>query len=110
MKKLSENQKEFLLNNFFKNDITNWRNIAIKLLENGFCIVAGNRNIWIGGIGNFIKTVPAENAVDCLMYVFDLDYFLSSEWYKENSRNYLQILKEEKTDLFEKYNEIKNLI
>lgn len=54
---LTENQKEFLLDNFFKlGDYYGWKNIATKLLENGVCVVAGGECIWRGGIGNFITS------------------------------------------------------
>lgn len=63
---------DFLLE-FFKNEThAGWAGIATKLLENGFCIVAGEGCIWNGGIGSFIDTSPALNAVGCTLYEFDL--------------------------------------
>lgn len=53
-KKLNKTQKEYL--SFFENDKYNgWENIAKALIEKGSCIVAGDKPIWQGGIGNFIK-------------------------------------------------------
>lgn len=88
--KLTENQKEFLLNYFFKNEsFAGWKSIATKLLDNGSCIVAGNDCIWKGGIGNFIRTEEAEDAVDCIKYSFAINYFLSSEWFKQIHNSYI---------------------
>jgi hypothetical protein len=80
---LSDYQKTFLLDYFFKNEKhSGWKNIATKLLDTGECIVAGKECIWVGGIGNFIKIEEAKDAVDCDLYKFDLEYFFTSEWYK----------------------------
>jgi hypothetical protein len=114
MKKLTKNQKEFILNHFFKNDsYPGWKNIGISLLENGYSIVAGNGCIWHGGIGNFIKLENTTEFIDCTKYIFDLDNFLTSAWYKEISDNYIDILKDKKIEiskklieLEEEYNEI----
>ena len=107
MRKLTDFQKEFILKNFFENETyPGWRNIAIKLLEKGKCIVAGNGCIWIGGIGNFIKTETAKDAVDCTLYKFDLDYFLTSEWYKEIKNSYMSILSEKKIEIEKEFEEI----
>lgn len=89
MKKLTTNQIEFLLKHFFQNPrYADWRNIAINLLNTGECIVAGDKCIWLGGIGNFIKTEPAKGAVCCSLYKFDLQNFLSSECHKEVKKEY----------------------
>lgn len=74
----------FLLDRFFYHeDYPGWRNIATKLIQDGSCIVAGNECIWRGGVGNFIQTEPAKNAVDCLLYEFDLAELEESAWYNE---------------------------
>ena len=110
MNKLTEYQKNFLLEYFFRNEAyVGWKNIATKLLEKGECIVAGNECIWNGGIGNFINTEKAENAVDCLLYKFDLDVFLSSEWYKMISNDYISILSTKKMQINDEYNDITSL-
>lgn len=83
MRKLTDNQKEFILQFFKHGEYAGSRFIAIKLIDTGQCIVAGTECIWRGGIGNFIKTSPAENTVECSLYEFDLEYFLRSEWFKE---------------------------
>jgi hypothetical protein len=110
MKNLTDNQINFLLEYFFENEkYAGWKNIATELLKNGSCIVAGTECIWIGGIGNFIKTEKAEKYIGCILYTFDLEYFLSSEYYKEISNNYIlnnvEIIKEKGQII----NEIKQL-
>jgi hypothetical protein len=103
-------QKEFLLKYFFKNEkYAGWRHIAEKLLDTGKCIVAGRDCIWHGGIGNFIHTEPAKNAIDCLEYTFNLEYFLDSEWYKEISNGYIAELASKKREIEEEYEQIINL-
>jgi hypothetical protein len=87
--KLTHYQKEYLLLHFFKNDeYAGWEGIARKLLDTGKCIVAGKECIWVGGIGNFIKTSEAEDAIDCLLYNFDFNALISSKWFKEHTIEY----------------------
>jgi hypothetical protein len=84
MTKLTEVQKNFIYKTFFKNsNYAGWGAVAEKLLTKGKCIVAGTKCIWVGGIGNYIKTKEAEEAVDCLEYTFDLNSFLKSNYFKE---------------------------
>lgn len=110
MKKLTENQKNFILKYFFENEkYAGWRNIASELLENGSCIVAETGCIWHGGVGNFIKTKPAEGAIDCTLYTFDLDEFLSSKWYKKISIIYISELAQKKREAELEYDEISSL-
>ncbi len=107
MKALSENQINFLLEYFFKNEeFPGWKNIAIKLLNTGTCIVAGKKCIWKGGISNFIKTKEPENAIDCLLYEFDLDYFLTSKLFKETKHQIISYLLKEIEQLNIKYEDI----
>lgn len=110
MQKLTHHQKEFLLEYFFKNEkYTGWKNIANKLLDNGKCILPKYDCIWVGGIGNFINAEPAKDAVNCLEYSFDLEYFLSSEWYKQVCTQYIAILSQKKREIEEEYEDICNL-
>lgn len=109
-RKLTEYQKEFILNKFFKSlPVPGWINIARKLLDTGKCIVPGDRCIWIGGIGNYISTKEAENAIDCLLYELDLDLFLSSDWFKEYKIDYEKDLLERRSKIEEEYLDISNL-
>lgn len=88
MRQLTENQVIFLLSFFENNEYAGWKSLATRLIKNGSCIVAGNHNIWVGGIGNFIKTYKNDNFIDCLEYTFNLEEFLNSAWYKENAEIY----------------------
>ncbi len=100
MKKLTENQITFLLRYFFKNEkYPGAENIARTLLEDGECVVAGNHCIWHGGIGNFIETKQAEGIVGCLLYTFDLETFLTSEWYNNVKNQYLTLLSDKELEL-----------
>ena len=104
---MTEYQKNFLLDCFFKNEeYAGWKNIALTLLEKGQCVVAGENCIWTGGIGNFIKTEETEDFIGCIKYVFDLKSFLRSEWYKEISEEYTTSLAVEKASLDQEYAEI----
>lgn len=110
MKELTENQKTFLLNNFFKNEqYAGWKNIATTLIEKGKCVVAGDRCIWLGGIGNFINTSNADGYFDCLLYEFNLDYFMTSEYYKEIHAAILEELSDKIIHLQEIHSDISNL-
>lgn len=110
MRTLSEYQKNFLLDYFFKNEkYAGWKNIATKLLETGQCIVAGKDCIWIGGIGNFIKTEDAKDAIDCTLYKFDLECFFTSKWYKAIRDSYASILLSKKREIEQECEEIANI-
>lgn len=110
MRKLTKFQKEFILNYFFKNEkYAGWRDVANKLLEKGECIVSGGDCIWNGGIGNFIKTEKSSNLIDCLEYKFDLEYFITSKWYREIKNEYMAILSNKKIAIEEEYNDINNI-
>ena len=83
MKQLTKIQKDFIVEMFFKNEkFAVAKNVAEKLLEKGECIVAGEDCIWRGGIGNFIKTTKADDVFGCLKYSFNLEQFLSSDFFK----------------------------
>lgn len=100
MKTLTQNQIDFLLEYFFTNEkYAGWKNIATTLLIHGSCIVAGTTCIWDGGIGNFIKTSPAENTIDCSLYEFDLEYFLTSKWYIEVKNEHVKALNDRKIEI-----------
>lgn len=110
MESLTDNQIEFLLQYFFKNEaFAGWKNIATKLLINGSCVVAGTDCIWKGGIGNFIQTDEAEEAIRCVKYSFDLDNFLDSEWFKEIHSEYVSELAKEIRRIEYKYHDIAKL-
>ena len=93
---LTESQKQFLLSTFFESDkYPGSRSIGDKLLTDGKVIVAGDKCIWIGRIGNFIQTKETTEAIGCIEYNFDLDTFLSSNWFKEMKDLHIKELSEE---------------
>lgn len=108
--KLTEYQKDFLLEYFFKSEkYPGWKNIATQLLEIGNCVVAGTGCLWHGGIGNFINTNNSEGLIDCTLYEFDLESFLKSDWFKEVSDSYISILSDKKKLIEDEYEQIYNL-
>lgn len=81
---LTTTQKHYIAETFFKlESYAGWKAIAFYLLGTGECVVAGDNCIWVGGIGNFIKTSAADGYWGCLKYDFDLESFLASNWFKE---------------------------
>jgi hypothetical protein len=112
MRTLTEYQKNFILEHFFSNEDYKftWKRIATALLDTGECLVSSDNSIWNGGIGNFIKTETPENAIGCLLYKFDLDYFLTSLWYKEIASLYLSELVDKKCKLEKEFAELSNTL
>lgn len=110
MANLDNAQKEFLLKFFELPHLPGWKNIATKLLENESCIVAGTDKIWIGGIGNFIKTKSADILIDCLEYTFELEQFLSSKMLEERVDLELSKLEKDIENLKNKKQSIETLI
>jgi hypothetical protein len=107
---LRQQQKDFLLNHFFKNDsYPGWKNIATCLLEEGKCIVPGENCIWNGGIGNFITISPTKLAVGCVLYTFDLKTLLTTDWFKDIYEQYVSSLLDRKKQIEIEYNEIYGL-
>lgn len=107
---LNENQINFLLEYFFKNEeYAGWKNIAKSLIISGSCVVAGDRCIWIGGVGNFITTEKAEGLFGCLKYTFDLSRFVKSEHFKEIHDAVLLDLKDKHTQIKTKISDIDNI-
>ena len=109
--KLTESQIKFILSTFFELDnYPGSKSIGEKLINNGSCIVVGNECIWKGGVGNFIQTKKTTDAIGCIEYNFDLDTFLSSNWFKEMKDLYIEELSEEvdvlKTKLKNKENNL----
>lgn len=82
---MNDIQKKFILNSFFySQDLAGCINIGTKLIENGSCIVAGEKCPWSGGIGNFIKTkYTSDDFVGCVELIFDLEYFKSSQYFMQ---------------------------
>lgn len=104
-------QIQFIKNNFFKNEeYAGWEAIANKLLKDGRCIIAGHNKIWYGGIGNFIKCAPAENAIECSLLTFDKESFLHSKWFQEQAESYIKRLTHQISSLQDEQNAIFNLL
>jgi hypothetical protein len=111
MRKLSDKQKEFLLEHFFKNEkFSGWKNVATELLESGTCTVAGEERMWIGGIGNFIEIKVVENSFNCFLYKFDLESFLSSVWCRHDLNQHISALLNKKLEIEKEYKEMCDLI
>lgn len=72
-------QKNWLLETFFKNEeFAGWRGIAEKLIDTGNCVTTNQgKDIWIGGVGNFIKSEPYGGGVDLILLTFDVKEFCS---------------------------------
>jgi hypothetical protein len=108
--KVTEIQKQFVLN-FFKNEkYVGWKNIAEQLIDKGTCVVAGKEPIWRGGVGNYIKVKESEGFIDCLVYTFDIQYFLSSAWVKDCLEDKIRETKVQIDHYTEKHNELKELM
>lgn len=106
MEELTQNQLDFLLTFFESNQWAGWKTVATCLLKEGRCIVAGNKPMWKGGIGNFITIERAPDLYDCLLYKFDLNNFLDSEWFKSYQEEQLVIIKEKKDAIETQYSQI----
>jgi len=110
---LSNAQYEVILHCFRDPDVVSkypgWHNIAKKLIETGKCITPGDKCIWSSGIGNFIETVEAKDAVDCIQYKFDLHEFMTTEFFK--NKYFSMLYKQEEVYLEEKkkYEELEQL-
>lgn len=105
MKKLTENQITYL-KRFFEDE---HNNVADKLLRNGKCVVAGDGKLWHGGIQNFITITDAEDSVDCSQLNFDVDEFLSSQWFKGTVQSHIGHRESEIEKLRAEINDIKLL-
>lgn len=97
---MDENKKNFLLNEFFKNeDFAGWQDIAESLICNGYCIIAGSKSLWSGGVGNFIEISEAKEYVDCVRLDFDLQKFTSTNYFKERLSVRIMSFTNEKREL-----------
>ena len=78
---MNEAQREFLLDTFFESrDYPGARSIGASLIDKGHCIVAGDGNIWLGGVGNFIENKgQAEGTIGCTRLEFDVKEFVNSD-------------------------------
>jgi hypothetical protein len=84
MKKLNEEQVNFLVETFFKpskeKEITiDWRKMSILLVKEGRCIIPSDKIVWFGGIANFLNFKEADSLIGCIEVNFDVDEFCSKE-------------------------------
>lgn len=109
---LTEAQVEFILEKFFlpwTNQYPGAMNLGRTLLTEGTAIVAGVKCIFVGGIGNFIKTEDAEGYFDCLKYTFQMESFLTSLYFHEVLESNLESLAEEKSKIDSKIEELQTV-
>lgn len=105
---INENQIQFLLNFFVGQEIKRYElseevieRIARKLIIEGKCIVAGNKRLWAGGVGNFIKTEEHDDYIGCLVHEFHIKEFLDSKFFKEIYANKMSELDDKMLELTE---------
>lgn len=106
---LTKNQEEFFLDKFFHSAYPKSNEVALKLIRTGKCIVPSNTQIFEGGICNFIKVKSAENSIDCLLYILDMNDLMSLKFYKEIHEDYLFKLSAEIFKLGKAFEEVYNL-
>lgn len=108
---ISKYQKEFILEYFFKNDnYHGWRNIASKLIDDGHCIIGGRQILWYGGVGNFIETSDAPNAVECTLCTFDLRSFINTNYFKDIYDQYVKKVLDKKNKIDQEYAELLSIM
>lgn len=101
---MNEYQLEFLLTLFKNEKYPGWKSVATNLITKGNSLTT--EKLWIGGIGNFIKEFDHPNCVGCVELKFNLEYFLSSEYFKER---YLHKMTDLNTELHKLTNQIDKL-
>lgn len=93
-KTLTKLQKDFILDEFFKNEeYAGWRNIAESLLNEGY-VTTTTCSIWSDNITNFMNIVASETNIGCYDYEFDIESFLVSEMFVTAYKKKLTTLKE----------------
>lgn len=111
---MNENQKNWLLETFFKNEkFAGWRNIAEKLIDTGSCVTTKQgEDIWKGGIGNFIGSRDYDGGVDLIILTFELDNFCSrhNAFFMEYHNAHIEELVEESRKADNKLYDIREII
>lgn len=118
MRKLTNYQKKYILDNYFKpmyDEYPGILNIGEVLLTEGVCIVPDDgKHLFRDNIGliQYVKRqkVTEENIYGCIEYVFNLDEFLDSYFFKKKIKRYYQKLEEEYVKQLNMKNEIFDLI
>ena len=107
--KLNESQINFLQETFFlQPEFPGSREVSLKLLSEGKCIVASEQRLWFGGVGNFIKRTPAEGSVGCSMLTLDISEFLA--WAEKTLMRYYAQAESDLRDMAEKTASLRDLI
>lgn len=111
---MNDFQKNWLLETFFKNEqFAGWKNIAEKLIDTGSCVTTNQgKKIWVGGIGNFIKSKPYEGGVDLIELTFDVKEFCSKDnmYFLEYYNHHVDKLNQEVYSAKQKFYHIRNII
>jgi hypothetical protein len=116
MQKVAQTTVDFIVDNFFISPLiasqySGAKSIAISLVSTGECITTeGAKNIWRGGIGNFLTQEVVENAVGIIKLKFDTEDFITSAWYQETTFNHLCNLKAKITEMEKEIVQIKEQI
>ena len=116
MRTLTTYQKNFLTEKFFCARVSGSEKegiirVADKLLTDGKVIVANvDRLEKLGGIWNFVKFSPAQDAIDCYLLRFDLEYFLESNFFLEHKDGgFMKELCMKSIELAKEYSELTEL-
>jgi len=106
-------QKNWLLETFFKNEqFAGWRSIAEKLIDEGKCVTTmQGADIWVGGIGNFIKQKNYNAGVDLIELTFNVKEFASMDnmFFLEYYNHELKRVSEKQEELIKYSNSISSL-
>jgi len=118
MRKLTSHQRKYILDNYFKPMIEDYpgiMNIGEVLLTKGVCIVPDSgSNIFKSSLtlARYVKRekVTEENIYGCVKYVFNLDEFLETSFFKTKVKRFYRNLMDEYTKQLNMKNEILDLI
>lgn len=112
MKNITTYQENFIIEKFFKNEnFAGWRNISEKLVQEQTVLTTCNHtDIWWGGVGNFITSYESDKGVGLWEYNFNLEGFLSSEWFKEVAIDEIQKAYLRQVTAKAEYDQLSNLV
>lgn len=91
------------------------KQIGYELIHNSKCIVPRlGGNIWVGGIGNFIKlNYDLPSHIDCVEYQFSVDEFVNSGFFQGSLPGHINSVSQEikslKQQLEEKEEQLKSI-
>lgn len=91
MEKLNDKQKEYLVEKYFVHEVRNKalhgaRNIGIKLIEEGTCVIPGNENYW-AHLG--VTEEVAEEFVGCIRLRLNINDLFNCATFKQYHKDYL---------------------